>query len=99
MHAGTGVLAGLLGLFSVLDVQAGSGSLACRLGAATTIGALALYGVVLAVDGVALKQAVDRVGQCSPGGEGGALRWRRNKTWLLGVAWRLPQSASGSPRR
>src|SRR3954470_22997329 len=53
------MLAGLLGLFSALDVQAGPARLAARLGAASTTAALSLYGVVLAVDGVALKQAVN----------------------------------------
>ena len=53
------MLAGLLGLFSVLDVQPAAARLASRLGAASTTATLALYGVVLAVDGVALKQAVN----------------------------------------
>jgi hypothetical protein len=53
------MLAGLLALFSTLDAQAGTTTLTGRLGAATTTAALALYGVVLAVDGVALKQAVN----------------------------------------
>jgi hypothetical protein len=50
------MLAGLLALFSALDVE--TARLAGRLGAAATTATLALYGVVLAVDGVALKQAV-----------------------------------------
>lgn len=53
------MLAGLFGLFSAMDVQAGAARLLGRLGAAATTAALALYGVVLAVDGVALKQAVN----------------------------------------
>lgn len=53
------MLAGLLGLFAALDFQTGAASLAGRLGAAATTATLALYGVVLAVDGVALKQAVN----------------------------------------
>jgi hypothetical protein len=53
------MLAGLFGLFSATDVQAGAAKLLSRLGAASTTATLALYGVVLAVDGVALKQAVD----------------------------------------
>jgi hypothetical protein len=52
-------LSGLLALFSALDVQTGTTRLMSRLGAASTTAALALYGVVLAVDGVALKQAVN----------------------------------------
>jgi hypothetical protein len=53
------MLGGLLALFSVLDVQAGTPSLVGRLGAASATATLALYGAVLAVDGVALKQAVN----------------------------------------
>ena len=53
------MLAGLFALFSALDVQAGTATLVGRLGAASTTATLALYGIVLAVDGVALKQAVD----------------------------------------
>jgi hypothetical protein len=53
------MLGGLLALFSVLDVEAGTVRLVGRLGAASTTATLALYGVVLAVDGVALKQAVN----------------------------------------
>jgi hypothetical protein len=51
------MLAGLLGLFSALDDRDGAARLANRFGAAAAIAALALYGAVLAVDGVALKQA------------------------------------------
>jgi hypothetical protein len=43
-----------------LDGQAGAARLANRFGAASTTAALALYGAVLAVDPVALKQAVTR---------------------------------------
>lgn len=53
------MLAGLLALFPALDGQAGTAGLAGRLGVALTTATLALYGAVLAVDGVALKQAVD----------------------------------------
>jgi hypothetical protein len=53
------MLAGLLGLFSALDVQGATAKLASRLGAAATTATVALYGAVLAVDGVALKQAVN----------------------------------------
>jgi hypothetical protein len=53
------MLAGLFALFAAVDVQAAAAKLAGRLGAASTIATLALYGVVLAVDGIALKQAVD----------------------------------------
>ena len=53
------LLAGLLALFFALDAQAGTARWAGRFGAAAAVATLALYGVVLAVDGVALKQAVN----------------------------------------
>jgi hypothetical protein len=53
------ILGGLLALFSALDRQTGTATLANRFGVASTTAALALYGAVLAVDGVALKQAVN----------------------------------------
>jgi hypothetical protein len=52
-------LAGLFALFFALDVQAGTARWAGRFGAASTAVTLALSGGVLAVDGVALKQAVN----------------------------------------
>jgi hypothetical protein len=51
------LLAGLLALFFVLGDQAGTARLAGLLGAASTVAALALYGALQAVDGVANKQA------------------------------------------
>ncbi len=53
------LLAGLFALFFALDVQAGPARWAGRFGAASAVATLALYGVVMAVDGVALKQAVN----------------------------------------
>jgi Domain of unknown function (DUF4386) len=53
------LLAGLLALFFALDVQAGTARWAGRFGAASAAATLALYGVLQAVDGVALKQAVN----------------------------------------
>jgi hypothetical protein len=53
------MLAGLLALFFALDAQPGSARWAARFGAVGAVTTLALYGVVLAVDGVALKQAVN----------------------------------------
>jgi hypothetical protein len=53
------LLAGLLALFFALDVRAGAAKWAGRFGAASAVAALALYGVLQAVDGVALKQAVN----------------------------------------
>ena len=51
------LLAGLLALFFVLDVQVGTARWAGRFGAAAAVAALALYGALQAVDGVANKQA------------------------------------------
>jgi hypothetical protein len=53
------LLAGLFALFFALDVQAGAARWAGRFGAAMAAVTLALYGVLQAVDGVALKQAVN----------------------------------------
>jgi hypothetical protein len=49
------LLAGLLALFYALDVPAGPARWAGRFGAASTVVALALYGVLQAVDGVGNK--------------------------------------------
>ena len=51
------LLAGLLALFYALDVRAGMARWAGRFGAAFAVAALALYGALQAVDGVANKQA------------------------------------------
>ena len=53
------MLAGLLALFFALDTPRGTAGWAARFGAASTVTTLAIYGVVLGVDGVALKQAVN----------------------------------------
>lgn len=53
------MLAGLLALFFALDAPPGKAGWAARFGAASALTTLAIYGVVLAVDGVALKQAVN----------------------------------------
>jgi hypothetical protein len=58
--AGIAILvAGLIALFYVLDVQAGTARWTGRLGAASAVATLALYGTLQAVDGIALKQAVN----------------------------------------
>src|SRR3954470_8888093 len=51
------LLAGLLALVFALDVQAGTARWAGRFGVASAVAALALYGALQAVDGVANKQA------------------------------------------
>lgn len=53
------LLCGLLVLAYALNVRHGAAGWAVRLGAAAAIAALALYGVLQGVDGVALKHAVD----------------------------------------
>jgi hypothetical protein len=53
------LLAGLFALFFAVDAQGGTARWAGRFGAASAAVTLALYGVVMAVDGVALKQAVN----------------------------------------
>ena len=53
------IIAGLLVLHFALDLRAGGAAWLARLGAVAAAVALGLYGVLQAVDGVALKQAVD----------------------------------------
>ena len=53
------VIAGLLALFVALDGPAGKPGWFSGFGAVAAVVALALYGALQAVDGVALKQAVD----------------------------------------
>jgi hypothetical protein len=53
------LLAGLFALFFALGKEDGPARWAARFGAASAVVTLALYGVVMAVDGVALKQAVN----------------------------------------
>lgn len=53
------IISGLLAMFSALDVHSGAAALIGKFGVVCAIAALGLYGVLQAVDGVALKQAVD----------------------------------------
>lgn len=53
------IIAGLLALHSALELRAGAAAWVARLGAVTGSVALGLYAVLQAVDGVALKQAVN----------------------------------------
>jgi len=53
------LIAGLLAVGAALGDRAGGRDWAARFGAAAAVAALALYGVLQAVDGVALKHAVD----------------------------------------
>lgn len=52
------LLAGLLALFVALDARGGTARWTARFGAASALATFALYCVLQAVDGVALKQAV-----------------------------------------
>jgi hypothetical protein len=53
------IVAGLLVLFRALNIRSGMASLAAQGAAVSAVITLALYGVLQAVDGVALKQVVD----------------------------------------
>jgi hypothetical protein len=91
------LLAGLLALFFALDVQAGTARWAGRYGAALAVAALALYGALQAVDGVANKQT-DTAWVSAPAAEKAArfasaeaIRWlewgmRSYQSFALGLA-------------
>lgn len=53
------LLAGVLALFLAFDARSGAPTLISRVGSAMAVAALTLYGALQAVDGVALKQAVN----------------------------------------
>ena len=101
------LLAGLFALSSALDGQVGTPPRwAARFGAASAAVALALYGVVMAVDGVALKQAVNAWAS-APDAEKAArfasaeaIRWiewgaRSYQDFALGLALLLLAAAVG----
>jgi hypothetical protein len=100
------LLAGLFALSSALDSQAGAPRWAARFGAAAAAVALAVYGVVMAVDGVALKQAVNAWAS-APDAEKAArfasaeaIRWiewgaRSYQNFTLGLALLLIAAAVG----
>lgn len=67
-----GIIAGLLVLYFALDM--GAGAPGARMGAVSAGVALGLYGVLQAVDGVALKQVVD-AWVSAPGAEEEAARF------------------------
>jgi hypothetical protein len=102
-------LSGLFALFSALNVQAGTATLASQFGAAATTATLALYGAVLAVDGVALKQAVT-AWMAAPDAEKAArfaaaetMRWlewgaRSYANFTLGLAVLLAAAVTRSTR-
>ena len=94
------IIAGLLALFFALNVRSGAPAWVSRLGAVVAAVALALYGVLQAVDGVALKQAVDAWAS-APDAEKAArfasaeaIRWlewgvRSYQSFMLGLAFVL----------
>jgi hypothetical protein len=98
------LLAGLLALVFALDVPAGTARLAGLLGAASAVAALALYGALQAVDGVANKQ-VDVAWVSAPEAEKAArfasaeaIRWiewgmRSYHAFALGLALLLVAAA------
>jgi hypothetical protein len=99
-------LAGLYSLASALDVRPGPARWAGRFGAVLAVVTLALYGVVIAVDGVALKQAVNAWAS-APDAEKAArfataeaIRWvewgaRSYQNFALGLALLLFAAAVG----
>jgi hypothetical protein len=100
------LLAGLFGLFFALDVAAGAARWASRFGAAAAVVTLALYGGVLAVDGIALKQAVNawvsapEAEKAARFASAEALRWlewgmRSYENFALGLAVLLFAAAVG----
>ena len=103
----TVIVAGLLGLFVALDVPTGWPGWLKRFGAASAVAALALYGVLQAVDGVTLKQAVNAWAS-APDGEKAirfanaeAVRWlewgvRSYQSFVLGLSFVLFGAAIAS---
>jgi hypothetical protein len=94
------VVLGLLVLFFALDLRAGGPLWVGRAGAAAAVVALALYGVLQAVDGVALKQAVDAWASAPEAEKAArfasaeAIRWiewgvRSYQSFVLGLAFLL----------
>ena len=108
------LLGGLVALLFALEVQAGTARWAGRFGAASATATLALFGVLQAVDGVALKQAVNAWAS-APDAEKAArfasaeaIRWlewgvRSYQDFTLGLALLLFAAAVGRtawvPRR
>jgi hypothetical protein len=94
------IIAGLLVLYFGLDVRAGGAAWGARLGAGCAVVALALYGVLQAVDGIGNKQ-VDDAWVSAPNAEKAgrfasaeAMRWlewgvRSYQDYALGLAFLL----------
>jgi hypothetical protein len=94
------VVVGLVMFADALRVRSGSADWSVRLGVVSAVIALALYGVLQAVDGVALKQAVDawarapQTEQAARFAGAEAIRWlewgvRSYQSFMLGVSFVL----------
>ncbi len=99
------VVAGLLALVLVLDVRGGTGQVAGVFGAAAAVAALALYGALQAVDGVANQQAAvawvsaPETEQAARFASAEAMRWvewgmRSYHAFALGLALLLVAAAA-----
>jgi hypothetical protein len=100
------LLGGLFALSAALDVQAGTARWTARFAAAAAAVALALYGVVMAVDGVALKHAVNAWASAADAEKAArfasaeAIRWiewgaRSYQNFALALALLLLAAAAG----
>lgn len=94
------ITAGLLVLFVALNVQSGTPGLVARGAAVSAVVTLGLYGVLQAIDGVALKQVVDAWASASDAEKTArfataeAIRWlewgvRSYQDFMLGVSFIL----------
>src|SRR4051794_32163076 len=94
--AGMAVLiAGLAALYSALGLRCGASLWLGRFGLVAAGAALALYGVLQAVDGVALKHAVDAWAAAPPPGKPGRLSAPRTGRWLEWGGRGYPKYAVG----
>jgi hypothetical protein len=73
-------LGGRFALSFALDLQTETARWTGRFGAALAVATLALYGAVLAVDGVDPQAGRECVGECPRRPEGGSLRERRGNS-------------------
>jgi hypothetical protein len=94
------IIAGFIALFFALNVPSGTAGWAGRFGVVSAVVALALYGMLQAVDGVALKQAVNAwvnapdAEKTARFASAEAIRWlewaiRSYQSFMLGLAFVL----------
>jgi len=76
------IIAGLVALYFAIDPSGGPGLWLNRLGLLTAGAALALYGVLQGVDGVALKQAVDAWAGAENGDKAARFAAAETMRWL-----------------